>query len=184
MHLSKKELKDLNKLFITLIFGAALVIFLLSFIGSFNFWRALKNAVIVLLILGILYFTFRRFIKTNDEKLIEQSGISETDEMNLEQFQKFVLDYMAINEFEIDYSQNIIVKNRDHSFVLKALQPSNDIDAEYIVDIREAVRYYEADTGIIVSNGNFSRQAETLAKKSNVLLIDRDILVDDLVKRK
>lgn len=156
MHLTKEEWKDLNKLFVILIFGGGVVIFLLSFIDNFNFWRALSNAVIVLFILGILYFVFKRFIETSDEKYIEQSGISEIDKMNPVQFQKYVLNDMDIKNFQTDYNQNIIVNDTEYPFLLKPLQSSVDIEIDYIIDIKEAIKYYELDEGIIVSNAYFS----------------------------
>jgi restriction system protein len=62
--------------------------------------------------------------------------------------------------------------------VIQAKRYSKDVGIKVVQEVMGAKAYYSADGAWVVTNSHFTKAATVLAKKSNVILIDREQLID------
>jgi restriction system protein len=62
--------------------------------------------------------------------------------------------------------------------VVQAKRYSKDVGIKAVQEVMGAKSYYQADEAWGVSNSYFTKAAKELAQKGNVLLVDRDTLID------
>lgn len=80
-----------------------------------------------------------------------------------------------------DYGADVIAKKRDITWVVQTkLYYNHQVGNSSVQQASSAINYYNANYACVVTNWKFSAQAKTLAKVQNVLLIDRQNLIDFL----
>lgn len=71
-----------------------------------------------------------------------------------------------------DQGADLILKFDDKMYVVQAKFYSNKLDNTPIQEVVGAIKYYNANQGIVITNSSFTKGAENLAKANNVILID------------
>ena len=110
------------------------------------------------------------------------------------------IDYMTGEEFEIflealfstfgykvhrtqstgDYGADLIIENSNTRIAVQAKRYSNNVGVSSVQEVVAAKNYYSCDEAMVVSNNYYTPAAKKLASSNNVLLLDRDWLINEL----
>lgn len=75
-----------------------------------------------------------------------------------------------------DQGADLILKKNDYIYVVQAKYYSGKLSNTPVQEIVGALKYYNANQGVVVTNSSFTNGARELAKANNVILIDgRDL---------
>ncbi len=72
-----------------------------------------------------------------------------------------------------DQGADLVVSKLGEKIVVQAKRYSGKVGNKAIQEITAAIKHYEADRGMVVTNSEFTRSAMELAKSNNIELIDR-----------
>ncbi len=75
-----------------------------------------------------------------------------------------------------DYGADLIVFKDGLKIVVQTKRYSKSVGIKAIQEVLGAVKYYNADKALVITNSRFTKQAEELAAKSDVHLLDRSKL--------
>lgn len=71
-----------------------------------------------------------------------------------------------------DQGADLVLKYGDKIYVVQAKYYSSKLDNTPVQEIVGAIKYYNANQGVVVTNSSFTNGAEQLAKANNIILID------------
>ncbi|TKH08511.1 restriction endonuclease [Peribacillus simplex] len=119
------------------------------------------------------------------ERKIRNSGIYEVDRMKgseFEVFLKFLLDshgYQAqVTKTSGDYGADLVLNTPGKKIVVQAKRYSKKVGVRAVQEIVSAKSYYKADECWVITNNYFTAPAMKLGNSNEVLLIDRDELIE------
>lgn len=75
-----------------------------------------------------------------------------------------------------DQGADLILKKDDYIYVVQAKYYSEKLGNTPVQEIVGALKYYNANQGVVITNSSFTNGAEELAKANNVILIDGEKL--------
>ena len=137
---------------------------------------------LLLVIAGVWGFLFLK--KVQEFKIINCSNIKEIDVMNGTQFENYLavlfksMGYKTkITPTSRDYGADLIVMKDNRKIVIQAKRYSNKVGISSVQQIVGAKNYYKADEIWVITNNYFTQPAINLAYANNVILIDRDSLI-------
>lgn len=111
------------------------------------------------------------------------SGLSEIDEMSGVDFETFVAARMHSAGWHIettsassDYGVDLIATNRRDIVAVQCKRYSKTVGVRAVQEVVAGARHYDCTRTMVVSNQDFTRQAQTLAATSKCELIGRDRL--------
>ena len=130
---------------------------------------------------------------SNVEKKIETKENAITmeyiDQMTGEEFEKFIGDYFkklgykaTVTPLAGDFGVDIIVENELVKIGIQAKRYSDRVTNSAIQEIVAGIKHYNLDKGMVITNNYFTRAAKELAKENNIILWDRDTLIDKISK--
>ena len=73
-----------------------------------------------------------------------------------------------------DQGGDLIVSKNDITYVVQAKYYSNKLDNTSIQEVVGAIRFYNTDKGIVITNSTFTSKAKELAEANKIILIDGD----------
>jgi restriction system protein len=125
-------------------------------------------------------------IKSKREKeRLRNSGIEQIDVMDGIQFEHYLKElylsrgYSAeVTSASGDYGADLLLKKDGKKIVVQAKRYAKDVGIKAVQEVMGAKSYYQAEQAWVVSNSYFTKAARELAAKGNVLLVDRDELID------
>jgi restriction system protein len=178
---SKKQQKQIDELLKGLLLMIA--------IGSYLYTDSLAAtgfivglAIIVLVILAVLKGNLKR------EKL-RKSGMQEIDKMDGIQFEHYLKELFKSQGYIVevtkasgDFGADLILKSKEKKIVVQAKRYANNVGIKAVQEISAAMKYYNAHECWVVTNSYFTKAAETLASTVHVRLIDRNELIDTILK--
>ena len=155
--------------------GTALVIGAILLVVAFwAFYRPLKRAA--------------SRIKQNGSTKISYSQIEldpEVDTMTGLQFERYVASalkrqgYTHIKMTELyDWGVDIIARKDGITWGVQVKRCSGMVKAAAVRQVVTALRKYNCDRGMVVTNGVYSRPAVELARSNDCILIDRSALIE------
>lgn len=71
-----------------------------------------------------------------------------------------------------DQGADLILKYNDYIYAIQAKFYTSKLDNTPVQEIVGALKYYNANQGVVITNSTFTKGAENLAKANNVILID------------
>jgi len=78
-----------------------------------------------------------------------------------------------------DYGADLILKIHNKTIVVQSkLYNNHNIGISSIQEVYASIKYYKADLGIVVTNSKFTKNSINLANSTNVLLWDKDMLMN------
>jgi restriction system protein len=121
---------------------------------------------------------------------LRRSGIADIDRMSGETFENWLavhfrrLGYSAevIGSVRGDFGGDLLLKKSGTRTVVQAKCWAKNVGIKAVQEVVGARAYYEADTAIVVSNRSFTKQAQELARKTDVALWNREKLVKQLLQ--
>jgi len=123
---------------------------------------------------------------------IENFKSISVDEMNGEQFEYFLgnlfykLGYKVnVTGITGDFGADLIIQARDgQKIAIQAKRYSTKVGIRAIQEISTAKSYYKVNATAVVTNNFYTDPAKKLAKTNNVILIDRNKLINLIEKSK
>jgi restriction system protein len=178
---NKKQQKQMEELLKLLLVMIAL--------GSYLYTNSIVTtgfivgiAMILLVIISIWKGNLKR------EKL-RKSGMQEIDKMDGIQFEYYLKELFKSQGYIVevtkasgDFGADLILKSKEKKIVVQAKRYTNNVGIKAVQEISAAMKYYNAHECWVVTNSYFTKAAEKLASTVGVRLIDRNELIDSIVR--
>ena len=126
-----------------------------------------------------------------EEKRLLDSGILEVDEMTGKEFEKFLaLNFInfgysvTLTQDSQDYGADLILYKDGSKTVVQAKRSKNQVGIKAVQEVAGAVRHYNGNKGIVITNNRFTENAYNLAESNEVELWDRKILIEFILRAK
>ena len=144
----------------------------------------------LLIIVGVLIIllTFCRWILIK-MKMTPQNAdrtLEQIDSMTGSQFEEFVAAVLEGNGYGIvemtsttgDYGADIIAERNEERIAVQCKRYAKPVGVKAVQEAISAMKHYECDRCLVVTNSRFTRQAMVLASDNEVVgLWDRNILI-------
>jgi restriction system protein len=160
----------------------------LAGVGSYMITNSLiTTGVIVAIVIGVILVITLLQAKREREK-VRNSGIKDIDAMTGVQFERYLKELYLSQGYTVketrtvgDFGGDLILSKGQHRIVVQAKRYSNNVGVKAVQEVVSAKNYYSATDVWVVTNSYFTKAARELAKVNNVILIDRDMLIDDIL---
>lgn len=123
------------------------------------------------------------------QKNLSKANISQVDRMNGKQFEDFVsvilqnLGYLTtVTQQSRDFGADIVVEKNGKKVVIQTKCYSSKVSLKAVQEVYSAMYKYHATECWVVTNNYFTKPAIELAKTNGVILIDRNELINLIVK--
>ena len=128
----------------------------------------------------VVFFIFLLFLFRKKE--ITKIDLKKIDNMNGLEFEHYFGKILKERNFfkvevtkgSVDFGVDIICFNKNKKYVFQLKRYSKKVGVAAIQEIIAGKEYYKANKAIVVTNNYYTAQAIEMARKCNVLLIDRD----------
>lgn len=77
-----------------------------------------------------------------------------------------------------DYGVDVIAKKNQITYAIQCKYYSTTVGNSAVQEIVSGMRHYNAHIGVVATNNYFTRPAHELAKTNNVVMWDRDVLLE------
>ena len=115
------------------------------------------------------------------------SIIDRIDKMSGEQFEIFMEQFFTRKGFKVtrtplsgDYGVDIIIENDFGKIGVQAKCYSNKVSLSAVQEVIGGLRHYNLSSGMVVTNNYFQASAIRLAADNNIILWDRNKLIEQL----
>ncbi|WP_066378063.1 restriction endonuclease [Anabaena sp. CA = ATCC 33047] len=142
-------------------------------------------------------YGFSELIKDNErqhqeeERTILASGIHEVDEMSGKDFEKLLflcftkIGYNVILTPDTqDYGADLILYKNNVKTIIQAKRSKKPIGIKAVQEVASAVKHYQANKAIVITNNKFTENAYNLARSNEVELWDRGQLIQLMLRAK
>lgn len=153
-------------------------------IVAFVWTNSVEVASIVFIFTIALIIGIKEYKKSILKKKYLNSGIGIVDKFQGEEFEKFLLAHFLQLGYSgkttsktNDYGADLVLQKDRDKVVVQAKRWTSKVGIGAIQEGIGAREYYRADKCIVVTNNYFTKNAEELAKSSNVELWNRDKLI-------
>lgn len=136
----------------------------------------------------ILKWLYLQIDKKITRKFIDKININSIDSLDGLEFEEFL--YYSIKSLGIkvertqksrDYGADLVILLKNHKLVIQTkLYYNHNVGNSAVQEIAGARKYYNADTGVVITNSYFTKSACALAESNNIRLMDRLALSDFL----
>lgn len=136
--------------------------------------------------LGMELETFERHLTKKDFK---STSINEVDLMTGIEFEHFVgsllkkMGYNAkVTKASGDQGADLIANKNNQMTVIQAKCYSGSVSNKAVQEVAASIKHYNADGGMVITNSTFTRSAIELADSNNIRLVDRNRLIELMVR--
>lgn len=134
---------------------------------------------------SIIVFLINRLLGFMSEIMYLSSPLSKIDKMSGEEFERYLmlrfkkLGYkVEITPKSGDYGADLFCFNKNETVVVQAKRYEANVGTAAVQEVVGARDYYEADICVVITNSYFTINALNLSEADNVVLIDRDELLN------
>ena len=132
-------------------------------------------------------FIYRKIEKLFIDNFFKNTTISKIDALSGEEFEnicKLIFKYVGykvtMTPKSNDYGADLIL-NKRYKFVVQAkLYYNHGVGNKAVQEVTSALKYYQAQFAVVMTNWHFTRQAKDMAEIQNVILIERQDILDFL----
>jgi restriction system protein len=181
----RKQQKELWKL----IEGLLMMAIIGSFFWVFDRTKSIAaGGVAAGCVLGLFVgmMIYKRIL--NAEKL-KKSGIAEIDEMDGRQFEHYLGHLLKAHDFSVqvtratgDYGADLVIVKNGKKIVVQAKRHSKNVGLKAVQEVQASISHYGASEGWVIANREYTDEAYSLAKSNNIRLIDREQLMNMILK--
>lgn len=181
----RKQQKELDKL----IEGFLMLCIFGSFFGVFNMTKSFIASLLAaggVLGLFVAIMIARRI--QYQEKL-KKSGIKDIDEMDGRQFEHYLGHLFKAHGFTVqvtraagDYGADLVIVKNGKKIAVQAKRYSKTVGLKAVQEVKASIAHYGASEGWVVANREYSDEAYSLAKSNNIQLINREQLIEMILK--
>lgn len=168
-------------------------ILIIALIGYFGWYYSgtTNGALVTIVLFLVLVIAFKVWRNTRGYARLRKAGIKEIDAMTGEEFEQFLGHLFKKRGFIVsytkasgDYGADLILEDREDIIAVQAKRYSGSVGVKAVQEIIGSLKMYEATQAWVVTNSYFTKQAEKLAETNDVYLIDRDELIDMILKKR
>jgi restriction system protein len=134
--------------------------------------------------LGLLIFVIEKY-KQRKRKILFDSGIDTIDNMSGVVFEKYLLEHFKhlgysgqLTPSTADYGADLVLQKDGRRVVVQAKRWKNNVGVDAIQQVIGAIKYYDANKGMVVTNSSFTENAYELANSNGIELWDRKKLIE------
>lgn len=146
--------------------------------------ETLKGAGIAASIGFGIVITFNLLMSKRFNKRLQQSGISDIDQMSGRQFEEYLGTLFGNQGYSVSYTSttgdfgaDLILKKGQEVIVIQAKRYKQSIGVKAVQEVISAMKMYNATASWVVTNSTYTKQALTLAKRNHVRMIEREELI-------
>ncbi|MFJ8260340.1 restriction endonuclease [Rummeliibacillus sp. NPDC094406] len=126
-------------------------------------------------------FISLKFVGNKNTQLIDMYQIDQMEGLEFEHILKPIFErkgYVAeVTKGSGDYGADLILRKGTKKFVVQAKRYNSNIGVKAVQQVVPAVKHYNANGAIVITNQYFTPAAVNLAKSNSVKLIDRKGLI-------
>lgn len=144
--------------------------------------------VIIVVAFGVIAYLILNFIEEKKEQKLRKSGIFEVDLMTGEAFEKYLQSLLKARGYKVrltsitgDYGADLILSTYGKKIAVQVKRYKNKVGLKAVQEIVSAKSFYGADECWVITNNYFTAPAVKLASSNDVILIDRDQLVEWMI---
>lgn len=141
----------------------------------------------ITIIYYFIKFICLKFNKIYIGKFFKNLTISKIDALTGEQFEdvcKLLFVYAGYNvkttKGSNDYGADLIINKKFKIVVQAKLYYKHGVGNHAVQEVTSALKYYNAMFAVVITNWKFTNQAKTMAQIQNVMLIDREDILEFL----
>lgn len=164
---------------------------ILSSLIALYLTRSATISVITLIMVIIILALIIHSIEEAKLTRLRRSGIAEIDKMTGDQFEHYLgqlfhlQGYNAtVTQAQGDYGADLVLNKDGKRIVVQAKRYSKNVGLKAVQEVYGAIAHYKASAGWVVTNSRYTPQARTLARSNNVRLVDREELVEMILRVK
>ncbi|WP_368658684.1 restriction endonuclease [Metabacillus halosaccharovorans] len=123
------------------------------------------------------------------EQRLSKAGIYDIDQMKGIEFEQYLAVLFKRLGYRVkstpgsnDYGADLILENGAERLVIQAKRYKNKVGIKAVQEINSAKAYYNAQEGWVITNNYFTSSAINLAQSANIKLINRNELVDLILR--
>lgn len=156
-------------------------------------WKSVLRGGVVAAKVYQLYQTRKqeKIRQAAEEERLLNSGIAEVDRMSGKEFEQFLAVHFSALGYQVrvtqdsqDYGADLIVTAPRVTFVVQAKRSKNPVGIKAIQEAIGAIKHYQADQAMVITNSTFTQSAYNLAQSNQIRLCDRQQLVDFMLQGK
>ena len=151
--------------------------------------RSVQTAVITSVIGFIVLFVIRILYDRSKNKRNLESGINQIDTMSGEAFEEFLLAHFGAQDYKghltpstEDYGADLVLEKDGRKLVVQAKRWKRNVGIEAVQQVIGAIKHYDAQKGMVITNSYFSENAYALADSNGIELWDRPKLIELMSK--
>lgn len=154
------------------------------------FIKIFKIVLILLLLPIVLLYLMKNHIKKcrtkkENQERVKVYKVTQIDSLTGFEFEKMLESLFVKMGYNVmltkkskDFGADLILTKKNQKVVVQAKCYSHTVGIKAVQEAIAAKTYYRATHAVVVSNNNFSREAEKLALESNVGILARDELFE------
>lgn len=134
------------------------------------------------LVLGLIV----RFLR---EQRLRKSGIREVDQMSGRKFEEYLQALLKTKGYAVqltpatgDFGADLVLSDKGRKIVVQAKRYKKNVGVKAVQEIVSAKSYYKAEECWVITNSFFTAQAIKLARSNHVRLINRNELMNWMLK--
>ncbi|MCH4983755.1 restriction endonuclease [Macrococcus sp. PK] len=136
-------------------------------------------------ILYLIISKIRLEIRRRNKRILANANMYEVDRMTGQEFENYLeaLFYSKgyrsnVTQSSYDYGADLIMQNGNKKIVIQAKRYKGKVGVKSVMEIYSAQAFYKADEAYVFTNSYFTKQAKELANATNVILCDRDAIIN------
>ena len=178
-HMQKEHRYNLFKIVVLFCFCILIFLYVSLQKGKPEFYLQCKVAIIAFYVLLLLVIVFKiwkhkRCLASDMMRIDCMTGIEFENYLG-EKFQSFGYD-VSVTPASNDYGADLIIQKDGRRIAVQAKRWESKINNTAVQEVTAAIKYYQCDGGMIVSNSELTANAMELAKVNNIIVWERDCL--------
>jgi restriction system protein len=178
---SKKQQKKIEELLTGILVMIAL--------GSYLYTNSIAITGLIVGLSITLIVTFTIYKGRLEREKLKKSGMHVIDKMDGIQFEDYLKELFKSRGYIVegtkasgDFGVDLILKNKEKKIAVQAKRYSKNVGIKAVQEVSSAMKYYSVQESWVVTNSYYTAAAEKLALTNGVRLIDRDELIDIILK--
>lgn len=171
------------------------VVILVGFVGLISNLLPRTNLPIVALTIIASIFvivvglSILLYVSYKNKKRLRAFTLSHVDDMTGVEFEQYLGDILKSQGYSVkytpttgDFGTDIIAQKAKKRYSIQAKRYREKVGPPAIQQAVTALKVYQCDQAIVVTNSYYTKEAKELAKYNDCQLIDRDLLADWIFK--
>lgn len=171
-----------------LFYKLAIIVFIIMSLKCFDENRVIQMAIILCVIVGLIVYAFIRFSYAekiySENKRAFSSDIYRIDALDGIAFERYLGAHFQKLGYKViitppsgDYGVDLILIKDNDRIAVQAKRYKRQVSYQAIQEVVAGKAMYKCNKAMVVTNSTFTNAGKILAKKNNVVLWDRNTLI-------